>query len=127
VSDRRCGKCAADLKLNAELGARGFQLVAVAFPAPQSDVNGPLVGYLAESFKLTYPVGYSDKNSVDQYLNRGPSEVLRIPQVIIIDRAGMIRAQTGGYDGNLKLEDEDYLRTLLDGLLKESISAATKK
>jgi hypothetical protein len=47
--------------------------------------------------------------------------------VIIIDRAGMIRAQTGGYDGNLKLEDEDYLRTLLDGLLKESISAATKK
>jgi len=115
-------------KLNAELGARGFQPIAVAFPAPQSDVNGPLVRYLAESYKLTYPVGYTDKNSVDQYLNRGPGEILRIPQVIIIDRAGMIRAQSGGYDGNLKLEDEAYLRALLDGLLKENVSAgATKK
>jgi hypothetical protein len=115
-------------RLNAELGARGFQPIAVAFPAPQSDANGPLVGSIVDYFKLTYPVGYTDKNSVDQYLNRGPSEVLRIPQVIIIDRAGMIRAQSGGYDGNLKLEDEAYLRTLLDGLLKEGVSAgATKK
>lgn len=114
-------------QLNAELGARGFQPIAVAFPAPQSDVNGPLVGYLAESYKLTYPVGFTDKNSVDQYLNRGPSEILRIPQVIIIDRAGMIRAQSGGYDGNLKLEDEAYLRTLLDGLLKENVSASAAK
>lgn len=115
-------------KLNAELGARGFQPIAVAFPAPQSDANGPLVGSIVDNFKLTYPVGYTDKNSVDQYLNRGPSEVLRIPQVIIIDRAGMIRAQSGGYDGNLKLEDEAYLRTLLGGLLKEGVPAgATKK
>jgi peroxiredoxin len=114
-------------KLNAELGARGFQPIAVAFPAPQSDANGPLVGYWADSYKLTYPVGFTDKNSVDQYLNRGPSEILRIPQVIIIDRAGMIRAQTGGYDANLKLEDEAYLRTLLDGLLKEGASAGAAK
>jgi peroxiredoxin len=115
-------------KLNAEFGARGFQPIAVAFPAPQSDANGPLVSYLADSYKLTYPVGYTDKDSVDQYLNRGPSEILRIPQVIIIDRAGIIRAQSGGYDGNVKLEDEAYLRTLLDGLLKEGVSTgATKK
>jgi hypothetical protein len=115
-------------KLNVELGARGFQPIAVAFPAPQSEANGPLVGSMVDYFKLTYPVGYTDKNSVDQYLNRGPSEVLRIPQVIIIDRAGMIRAQTGSHEGNLKLEDEAYLRTLLDGLLKEGVSAgATKK
>jgi peroxiredoxin len=114
-------------KLNAELGGRGFQPIAVAFPAPQSDVNGPLVGYLAESYKLTYPVGYTDKNSVDQYLHRGPDEILRIPQVIIIDRTGMIRAQSGGYDGNLKLEDEAYLRALLDGLLKENVSAGAAR
>lgn len=107
-------------KLNAEFGGRDFQPIAVAFPAPQSDVNGPLVGYLAEAYKLTYPVGFADKNSVDQYLNRGPSEILRIPQVIVIDRAGMIRAQSGGYDGNLKLEDESYLRALVNGLLKEN-------
>ena len=47
--------------------------------------------------------------------------------MIVIDRAGMIRAQSGGYDGNLKLEDESYLRALLDGLLKENVSANAAK
>lgn len=110
-------------KLNAQLGRRGFQPIAVAFPAPQSDANGPLVGYLAEAYKLTYPVGYADKNSVDQYLQRAPDEILRIPQVILIDRAGMIRAQSGGRDGNLRLEDENYLHALVESLLNENTSA----
>jgi peroxiredoxin len=107
-------------KLNAEFGARGFQPVAIAFPAPQSDANGPLVSSMVEYLKLNYPVGYTNKDDVDQYLSREQKEILRIPQVVIIDRAGMIRAQTGGHDANLKLEDEAYLRTLLDGLLEET-------
>src|SRR5438105_5068491 len=107
-------------KLNAELGPRGFQAVAIAFPAPNSDANGLLVRYMVDYFKLTYPVGYANKENVDQYLGRSPKEILRIPQVVLVDRAGMIRAVSGGHDGNLKLEDEDYLRTVLDGLLKEN-------
>jgi peroxiredoxin len=114
-------------KLNAEYGARGFQPIAVAFPAPQSDANGPLVGYLVDNFKLTYPVGYTKKEDVDQYLSRGERELLRIPQVVIIDRAGMIRAQTGGHDGNLNLENEGFLRTMLEGLLKEGTPAGVTK
>lgn len=106
-------------KLNAELGSRGFQPVAIAFPVPQSDANGPLVGAMADSFNLTYPVGYAQKQDVDQYLSREPKEMLRIPQVIIIDRDGTIRFQTGGHDGNVQLEDEAYLRTTIEGLLKE--------
>lgn len=106
-------------KLNEELSARGFQPVAIAFAAPGSDASGPLVGYTAENLKLTYPMGYTTKEDVDQYLSRGEREFLRIPQVIIIDRVGMVRAQTGGRDGDLRLEDEAYLRTLLQGLLNE--------
>jgi len=106
--------------LNAELGPRGFQPIAIAFPAPQSDANGPLVSYMVDYFKLTYPVGYTNKDNVDAYLGRAPRELLRIPQVVLIDRAGMIRAESGGHDGNLKLEEEDYLRTTIDSLLKEN-------
>jgi peroxiredoxin len=106
-------------KLQKELGPRGFQAVAIAFPAPGSDANGPLVGYMADSLKLTYPVGYSNSQDVDKYLARGRNDVLNIPQVVVIDRAGMIRAQSGGRPGDPKLENEDSLRTLLDGLLKE--------
>ena len=124
----KCVNLAATMnKLNAELGQRGFQPIAVAFPAPQSDANGLLVGSMAENLKLTYPMGYTKKEDVDQYLGRGDKELLRIPQVIIIDRAGIIRAQTGGQDGNLKLEDEAYLRTLLQGLLDEGGARGASK
>ncbi len=104
-------------KLNEEFGTRGFQPVAIAFPAPQSDANAGLVGYMANYFKLTYPVGYADKDNVDQYLGRGEKDILRIPQVVIIDRNGMVRAQTGM--DNPQLENENSLRVLIDGLLKE--------
>lgn len=104
-------------KLNEEFGARGFQPVAIAFPAPQSDANASLVGYMADYFKLTYPVGYADKSNVDQYLGRGEKDLLRIPQVVIVDRKGMVRAQTGM--DNPQLENETSLRALIDGLLKE--------
>ena len=107
-------------KLNTELGPQGFQPIAIAFPAPGSDATGPLVGYMVDYFKLSYPAGYANKDNVDQYLGRAPIEALRIPQVVLIDRAGMIRAQSGGHDGNLKLEEEDYLRSTLEGLLKET-------
>jgi peroxiredoxin len=104
-------------KLNAEFGSRGFQPVAIAFPTPQSDANGPLVGYMADNLKLTYPAGYANQQDVDQYLSREPTEMLRIPQVVIIDRTGTIRAQTGR--DNVNLENETYLRTTIEGLLKE--------
>ena len=114
-------------KLNVELGSRGFQPIAIAFPAPQSDANQALVGSMADSLKLTYPVGYTQKEDVDRFLSRANGEMLRIPQVVIIDRAGVIRAQTGGHDGNLNLEKEDYLRTTLEGLLKEGAPVTKKK
>ena len=107
-------------KLNADLGPRGFQPVAIAFPAPQSDANGPLVSYMVDYFKLTYPVGYTNSGNVDKFLGRAKNDILQIPQVVVIDRAGMIRAQSGGRPGNPQLENEDSLRTLLDGLLKEN-------
>jgi hypothetical protein len=115
-------------RLNADLGPRGFQPIAIAFPAPQSDANGPLVGQMVGALKLTYPVGHTNKEDVDQYLSRGAGEMLRIPQVVIIDRAGMIRVQTGGHDGNLKLENESYLRATLEPLLNEPLpGVGTKK
>jgi peroxiredoxin len=112
-------------KLNQELGSRGFQPVAIAFPAPQSDATPGLVSYMADYFKLNYPVGYTSKENVDQYLGRQEQEMLRIPQVVIIDRNGTIRAQTGM--DNPQLENESSLRILIDGLLKEGAAAGAAK
>jgi peroxiredoxin len=106
-------------KLNTELGPRGFQPVAVAFSAPGSEANAPMVNYFADYFKLLYPVGYASKVDVDTYLSRTENEVLNIPQVVVIDRRGIIRTTSGGRGGNPQLESEDGLRRLIDSLLQE--------
>ena len=103
-------------KLYSELGSRGLQPVGVAFGPNADAANTYLV---SGSFKFKFPFGFTDNESVDSYLGRGKDDILNIPQIVVIDRAGMIRAQSGGKPGDPKLENEDSLRSLLDSLLKE--------
>jgi len=107
-------------QLNDELRARGFQAVGVAFSAPQSPADAGTVEQFVEAYRIAFPVGYTGKTDVDRFLNRSKSDLFSIPQVVIIDRAGMIRAQSGQRPGDPKLEDGASLRTLLDSLLKEA-------
>lgn len=113
-------------QLNSELGPRGFQALGVVFDPPNMGESAgrfiqPTVNYL----KLGYPVGYAGKTEIDTYLGRTGDQILSIPQIVVIDRAGFIRAATGDrVDPNL--EDENSLRTLLDGLLKENPPPATQ-
>jgi peroxiredoxin len=101
-------------KLQADLGPRGFQAVAVAF-GPNSDIA--MVGHVVERMHLTFPVGESTSDNVDAYLGRQGTEQLKIPQLIVIDRKGFIRATTG--TGNPTLEDEALIHVILEPLLKE--------
>lgn len=106
--------------LNGELGALGFQPVGIVFDPPNGGgASGRLIPALVNALKLSYPVGYATKSEVDRYLGRTDKEILNIPQVIVIDRAGVIRAASGGAVGNPRLEDADSLRALIAGLLKE--------
>ena len=108
-------------KLHDQLGSRGFQPVGIVFDPPNVRISSDqLIGPVEASFKLTFPLGYATKGAVDEYLERTASETLNIPQVVVIDRAGRIRATSGGRGGNPALETEDSLRGLIDTLLKES-------
>ena len=66
-------------KLNGDLGSRGFQAISVAFSAPQSEAEIVTVDAFVLSLRLVYPVGYTDKEDVDRFMNRGKYEVLSIP------------------------------------------------
>lgn len=125
VASQHCLRVAETLnRLQTELGPRGFQPIGVAFDPPNNPNAGPqLVTYVVNNLKLTYPVGYSAKQDVDTYLGRTGNEVLNIPQVVVIDRTGVIRAQSGAKPGDPKLEDEASLRALLEPLLKENPSS----
>lgn len=120
IRSMHCVRVAQTLnKLGDELGARGLQPLGVAFSAPQSEADPATVGNFVQSYRLAFPVGYTEKESVDRFMSRSENEILSIPQVVIVDRTGVIRAQSGDHPGDPRLEDGAYLRTLLDGLLKE--------
>jgi peroxiredoxin len=107
-------------KLDRDLGPRGFQPIGIVFDPPKVPTSGEkVIPSLVDYFKLTYPVGFASKAEVDSYLGRTGNELLAIPQMVVIDRAGMIRAVTGDRT-NPKLEDENSLRALIEGLLKET-------
>jgi peroxiredoxin len=121
VTSQHCMRVATTLnKLNNELGPRGFQAVGIVFDPPNTTSTGAqLLPAVVDYLKLTYPTGYASKDSVDNYLGRNGNEILNIPQVVVIDRTGMIRATSGGRGGDPTLENENSLRNLILGLLKE--------
>lgn len=113
-------------ELNQEMGARGFQALGVVFDPPNvPESHGELIRPAVNFFHLTYPVGYAHKADVDTFLDRKPQEILNIPQIVIIDRDGMIRAVSGGTGGDPHLEDEASLHALIEELLNQK--GATKK
>ena len=112
----RCQRVAGTIaKLQRELGPRGFQAVAIAF---DTGINGTRVTDFVRQLGVSYPVGYASSDKVDNYLGRQPMQRLRVPQIVVIDRKGIIRAQSIE-NGEKNLEDENYLHNLIDGLLKE--------
>ncbi len=129
IKSQHCMRVAMTLnKLNSELGPRGFQVVGIVFDPPNTTESGEqLLPVVVNSLNLTYPLGYASKNAVDSYLGRSGNEILNIPQVVVIDRAGMIRYASGGRGGDPTLEDEDSLRNLILGLLMETPPGSKKK
>ena len=121
VRSQHCQRVAQTLnKLNHELSGQGLQAVGVVFDPPSGSTAGTqVVEFLKNYLHLTYPVGYASKEAVDAYLGRAPGQILNIPQLVVIDRSGAIRAATGGQGGNITLEDEGLLRGLLEQFLRE--------
>jgi peroxiredoxin len=106
-------------KLQKDLGARGLKTLGVAFDA---DMNGPLLSDFLKRSTVNFPVGYTTSDQVDSYLGRAAQERFQVPQIVVLDRAGVIRAQSHPI-GEKDLEDEAFLRKLLDGLLQEPAPA----
>ena len=107
-------------KLQNELGSRGFKPVGIAFDA---DMNGPLLADFLKRSTVSFPIGYTTPGKVDSYLGRAAEERFQVPQIVVIDRSGVIRAQSHP-TGETDLENEASLRKLLDGLLQEPAPAS---
>lgn len=99
-------------QLYKELGPKGFQPIAVAFN-PDAD---KLVPDFARQFGLTFPVGFAARDTVIEYLQHPMIQPVYVPQLVFVDRKGVIRAQHGGEDpflNNLEVNVRAQIETLL--------------
>ena len=73
-------------------------------------------------------MGFASRDSVLSYLGVSSIDSWVVPQVVIIDRKGVIRAQSASR-GTADLQTESYLRKFLGDLLDEggAKSAAPSK
>ncbi len=111
-------------KMQRALGPRGVQFIGIAFNDNAAVLTDPFV----KQFNVAYPVGYSNVDTVLSYLGVSVMDRWVVPQIVVIDRKGMIRAQSPT-TGDEKLQNEYSLRPLIEGLLKEATptSSTSKK
>jgi thiol-disulfide isomerase/thioredoxin len=117
-------------KLQQDLGPKGFQAFGAVFNeevnTPNPSVNAQVTANFANQFAAGFPVGYAPQASVMSYLGLSDIERWVVPQVVIIDRKGVIRAQSAS-QGTADLQTEDYLRKYLGELLSEGKPATPSK
>jgi len=95
-----------------ELGSRGFQAIDVAF----NDNSDLLVDAFAKEQQTTFPVGWTTREQVLAFLGISAVDRFVVPQVILIDREGMIHYQTPPL-GDEESYKENVIRERIEALL----------
>ena len=109
-----CQKASQNMqKLYKELGPQGFQPVGIAI----NDMANMLIVDYAKQFNLTYPIGHSHRDAAMQFLAHPVMMSMLMPQLVVIDRKGIIRHQYPGGDKFFENEEKN-LRDVLLPLLK---------
>ena len=101
--------------LQGAFGAEGLQAIAIAF---NQDADAAKVKEFAHLYAPSYPVGLSKADNVISYLGISVMERYVYPQVVLIDRKGMIRAQSD-IKGSPELQEIVTLRPQIEKLLNE--------
>jgi peroxiredoxin len=111
-------------RLQDEYGPRGLQVVASAI----EDMAKMNVPDFIKNFRPSYPVGFTQREVAESYLEQPVMFRMMMPQLVVIDRKGTIRAQYAGDDKFFeKPEQEKNIRSVIEPLLKEGAAAARKK
>jgi|SRR5579863_4529107 len=111
-------------RLQTEYGPRGLQVVASAID-PMSSM---LVPDFIKNFQPTFPVGFNEHSQAIEYLEHPVIYRLMMPQLVFIDRQGVIRAQYSGDDPFFnKTDQEKNIREAIEPLLKEKPAAEVRK
>ena len=126
-----CQRCSGVIeKMYKEFGPQGFQPIGAAI----NDNAQALVPEFIIKLGLTYPVGVTPREMAYDFLGFNPNDPtsgpLLMPQLVFIDRKGIVRAQYPGDDNFFKEAEETNMRNQIEALLKDTgttKNAASKK
>jgi peroxiredoxin len=112
-----CARVARTLdQLQHDLGPRGFQAVGIAI---ETGIRAPMVNNFTEDAKIALPIGHALSDQVDRFLERSGKDQFQVPQLVLIDREGVIRAQSKAV-GETLLENPGYLRKTIESVVQET-------
>ena len=111
-----------------EYGSKGFQPISVAFNDDIQSQPAQAVNEFVRNFHVGYPVGYSDRAKVLDFLGFSVMDRLVVPQIVWIDRKGMIRSKTTPSENeqNKNMWQDAYWREMVDTLTKEPATPAKR-
>jgi len=113
-------ECEILTQLYQEMKPKGVQMLAIAF----NDNAAALVPAFVREHGVLFPVGYSKPEPVLGFLGFSVMERYNVPQMAVIDKKGMIRAQSGPL-GDPNLQSPVFLKDLLTKLAAEGTAPAT--
>lgn len=117
---QHCQKCSQLLqKLQNQYGPKGFQALGVAF----NDMAHLLVPEYTKNFGVRFPIGFASREQVEEFLQHPRMAALYVPQLLFIDRNGIIRYRRSGF----REDEEKELRAQIEELLKGSAKAPAKR
>jgi peroxiredoxin len=120
-------------KYQQELGKRGLQCIDVAINALDglggTSEADRLVTEFSQHFQVGFPVGYVPRAQMMSFMGFSPADRMVVPQLVLIDRKGIIHYQTPATDspewGNIM--KEPGLRMHLEELLALGNSTTTAR
>jgi peroxiredoxin len=111
-------------QMQKEYGPRGFQVLA---SATEEGAATAVPGFI-QRLHPPFPVGYNDRGQVVEYLQRSPGVAMMMPQLVFIDRTGVIRAQLSGEEPFFaEPNQEKNIRAEIATLLKTSARHVTSR
>ena len=97
---------------------RGLQILGVFY---NDKADQLLPGFIAQ-FQPAFPVGFSTREQVHEFLQHLGNKPAYVPELVFIDRHRVIRAQYSGELDFFKEQDKN-IRAMVESLLKEPMAA----
>ena len=114
-----------------ELGVRGFQALDIAINAldtsPDPNNANTVVANFIKEFQVGFPVGWVTRDQFMAFMRFSVLDRVMVPQLVLIDRKGMIRYETPAGDSPERenLMEQEVIRQHIEELL--SLSDAHKR